>query len=675
MEKWLSIVGFSLSGAAYCFSFLLLLFTQTTSRQRTMLALTFGLSLIWSVSFALQVHYQLNLFRLFSIETLRNLFWIGILFNILRRDDSILSLMFGSKLRILMSTLLLCCFLIELIIGLTKDFYDIFLVVHLSQSILVLSLVEQVYRHTELVHKWKVKPLCLGLGIIFTFDLVFFADALLIQRVDESFLYGRGWVSLISIPFIILTVRRIQTWSIRVYVSRDILFHSTLLIVSGAYLLAMAMTGYLIKYLGYSWSNLAQYVFLALSGSVLVSLFLSESLRNELKVFIVKHFYENKYDYREEWMRFSTTLENNNGTPYQVALTSIIKPFGCERGILFELSNNRLVERATINIGPNDYKDLLLDLSKKAVEHQWIVDIDELKSEKPKAPFDFNVQDLTTVDDIKYVVPIAEPGRFNFVCLLSKVQSSNKIDFEDRDLMRVISKQLSVFINLHITSAQLAESQQFSAFNQMSTFLVHDLKNVLAQLELLTKNAEKHKHNAEFIDDAFITIDSATARLSKVLSHLRKHRLQETVVEVTNICDVVVQACNERMGALPKPEFDNDFQDKIFINADKERIKNVFSHLIQNSQDATNADGCVKVSRIDKDGYFGVSIEDNGVGMSEEFITNRLFKPFDTTKGNAGMGIGAYDAKKLIEQLNGYIEVSSAEGIGSRFDIYIPTEQ
>lgn len=675
MEKWLGIVGFSLSGAAYLFSFLLLLFTQTQSRQRTMLALTFVLSIIWSISFALQSYYEFNLFQILSAETLRNIFWVGILANILRHDENILTLISGSRLRVLISSLLAFSLVAELVIKPTSQTYDIFLIIHLSQSVFVLSLIEQLYRRTEPVHKWKIKPLCLGLGILFTYDLAFFSDALLMQRVDESFLHGRGWVSLISAPLIILTARRIQSWSIRIYVSRDILFHSTLLIVSGVYLLAMAMTGYLIKYLGYSWSNIAQYVFLALSCSVLVSLFLSESLRNQLKVFIVKHFYENKYDYREEWMKFATTLENNSETPYHIALTSMIKPFGCERGILFELSNNRLIERANFNIGTNDYQSLLLDLSRKSIENQWIIDIDELKSEKSNTPFDFNRQDIAAIEDIKYIVPIAEPGSFNFVCLLSKINSSNKIDFEDRDLMRVISKQLSVFINLHITSMKLAESQQFSAFNQMSTFLVHDLKNVLAQLELLSKNAEKHKHNTEFIDDAFVTIDSAGARLSKVLSHLRKHRIQESIAETTDICDVVIQACNERMSALPKPVFDNKFQDKVFINADKERIKNVFSHLIQNSQDATQSDGCVKVSRIDREGYFGVSIEDNGTGMSEEFITNRLFKPFDTTKGNAGMGIGAYDAKKLIEQLNGYIEVRSEEGVGSRFDVYIPTEQ
>ncbi|RIZ53035.1 XrtA/PEP-CTERM system histidine kinase PrsK [Vibrio sp. PID23_8] len=675
MENWLGTVGYSLSGAVYLFSFLLLIFTQTTSQQRTLLAATFAVGGLWSAGFAVQSYYGNFALYVFSLETLRNAMWIAILANLLDRDVQFFRLVAGSKLRVCISTLLVLCFIIETGLGGGTGRYEVFLILHLAQAILILCLIEQLYRRTAKVHRWKVKPLCLGLGLIYTYDLAFFSDALLIQRIDESFLYGRGWVSLIAIPFILLTVRRFQQWSIRIYVSRDILFHSTLLIVSGGYLLVMALTGYLIKYLGYSWSNIAQYVFLALSCSVLVSLFLSESLRSQLKVFIVKHFYENKYDYREEWMKFSATLESDSSTPYHVALTSMMKPFNCEQGLLYEVKNDRLIQRAENNAVSLYYQENLTNLSRQAIEHDWIVDIDEAKSKPTSMPFEFNHEDIENVGDIKYIVPVSGSGNLKFVFLISKINSTSKLDFEDRDLMKVIGTQLSVFINLHVTSSQLAENEQFIAFNQMSTFLIHDLKNVLAQLELLSKNAIKHKGNPEFIDDAFVTIDSAASRLNKVLSHLRKHRVQDSGIEKTNLCEVVLQACTERKNTSPSPICDIRPDEKVFIEADKERMKNVFSHIIQNSQDATQPDGCVTVSRINKKGFFAVSIEDDGIGMSEEFVTKRLFKPFDTTKGNAGMGIGAYDAKKFVEQLNGYIEVSSVEGVGSRFDVYIPTDK
>ncbi|MGR5133844.1 XrtA/PEP-CTERM system histidine kinase PrsK [Vibrio alfacsensis] len=674
MEKWLGVMGYALSAAAYFFAFLLLIFTQGRTKQRTMLTIACLLSMVWSFGFAFQTYYAFTLPQWLALEALRNALWIGILFYILEPKTTLLATITGSKARLLTTILVVAFLSSELLLGPSSKWYEILILLHLSQSILVLFLVEQLYRRTEQRHRWKIKPLCLGLAIIYTYDLAFFSDALLTHRVDINLLYGRGWVSLIAVPLILLTARRIQQWSIRIYVSRDVVFHSTLLIVSGLYLITMAMTGYLIKYLGYSWSNIAQYIFLTLSCTILASLFLSESLRRQLKVFLVKHFYENKYDYRDEWMKFSTTLEKEDESPYHLALASMMKPFGCEQGILFEVTNASLIQKANIDLPDLEDNVDWADLAQHAIERDWIIDIDELRKQSSPIPFNLDKLNSKNINSIKYIVPIAEQGRFQGICALSELKSTKHLDFEDRDLMNVISKQLLFFLSLHISNTKLAENQQFSAFNQMSTFLVHDLKNVLAQLELLAKNAQKHKSNPLFIDDAFITIESATARLNKVVSHLRKHPSQVTMNEKTDLCKIIVQACQERMNDVPEPSCDEHFNSPVFINSDKDRIKNVFLHLIQNSQDATDSDGWVKVSRVDKDGYFGVCIEDNGIGMSQEFIANRLFKPFDTTKGNAGMGIGAYDAKKLIEQLNGYIDVFSIEGVGSRFEVYIPVE-
>ncbi|MGR5237557.1 XrtA/PEP-CTERM system histidine kinase PrsK [Vibrio alfacsensis] len=675
MEKWLGVMGYALSAAAYFFAFLLLIFTQGRTKQRTLLTIACLLSMVWSFGFAFQAYYAFTLPQWLALEALRNALWVGILFYILEPKATLLATITGNKARLLTTLLVVAFISSELLLDPTSKWYEILILLHLSQSILVLFLVEQLYRRTEQRHRWKIKPLCLGLAIIYTYDLAFFSDALLTQRVDINLLYARGWVSLVAVPLILLTARRIQQWSIRIYVSRDVVFHSTLLIVSGIYLITMAMTGYLIKYLGYSWSNIAQYIFLTLSCTILASLFLSESLRRQLKVFLVKHFYENKYDYRDEWMKFSTTLEKEDESPYHLALASMMKPFGCEQGILLEVSNSLLIQRASIDLPHIEDNVVWSHLARHAIEHEWIIDIDEMREQTSTLPFNFNELKVGHRHTIKYVVPISEDDRFQGVCLLSELKNSKRLDFEDRDLMNVISKQLLFFLSLHMSNIKLAENQQFSAFNQMSTFLVHDLKNILAQLELLSKNAHRHRNNPDFIDDAFITIESATARLNKVVSHLRKHPSQINMNEKTDICEIIVQACQERMNDVPKPSCDDNFNSPVFINSDKDRMKNVFLHLIQNSQDATDPDGWVKVSRVDKDGYFGVCIEDNGIGMSQEFIANRLFKPFDTTKGNAGMGIGAYDAKKLVEQLNGYIDVFSAEGLGSRFEVYVPIEQ
>lgn len=206
----------------------------------------------------------------------------------------------------------------------------------------------------------------------------------------------------------------------------------------------------------------------------------------------------------------------------------------------------------------------------------------------------------------------------------------------------------------------------------MSAFLAHDLKNVLAQLQLLSKNAKRHKDNPEFIEDAFETIESAVNRLKKVVDHLRKKDTIINATETFSVHSVIQQACMDRSSVQPAPRYIPKQNNAFSITTDKERFYNILSHLIQNAQEATPPDGSVTISSSLEKGIYTICIEDTGAGMTDDFIESRLFKPFDTTKGNSGMGIGAYDAKKFVEQLNGYIDVQSEPGCGSSFTICLP---
>ena len=236
--------------------------------------------------------------------------------------------------------------------------------------------------------------------------------------------------------------------------------------------------------------------------------------------------------------------------------------------------------------------------------------------------------------------------------------------------MKVIGKQLSIYLHLHHTSQALSDSQQFDAFNRMSAFLLHDLKNVQAQLQLLLNNAAVHRDNPEFIDDAFDTVDSASQRLAKVLTQLKNKQTisqQKQAIALQAVLDEVVST---RSIMLPAPHL--AAHEPLQVNADKERLKSVLCHLVCNAQEATPDDGVVELSVKQANQFAQISIRDTGSGMSDTFISERLFKPFDTTKGNAGMGIGAYDAKQFAEENGGYVDVESKEGVGTCFSLFIP---
>lgn len=612
--------------------------------------------------------------RSLATETIRNLSWFLLLISALTPQISFRKLLISSVTARYIALILITISALELfyiwVPGLT---YHHIITLHLAQSVIGLWLIEQLFRRTNKNARWEIKPLCLGLGMTFAYDFALYANGLLTSIIDSNFLYARGWVTLLTVPLILLTSRRIKNWSARVYVSRDVVYHSTLLIAAGGYLLVMAISGYYIRYAGGNWGSMAQNIFFALSGLMLVSLFLSETLRRNLKVLITKHFYANKYEYRQEWMKFASILEENMASPYQVALNAMLKPFQCEYGTLATLEGNRLKRQFHYNHTIEEFtsENGLEALAISAIQHRWIVDIDELKKGKAKAPFAYDSQAVSKINTFSYIVPIISSGGINSVVLLSTPKSTHQLNWEDRDLMWAISTQLAFYLNLNHTNQTIAENQQFDTFNRMSAYLTHDLKNILAQLQLLSKNAARHKDNPEFIDDAFETIDSAANRLNKVVTHLRKKNTEIQQDETFRPDNIISQVCKDRAINSPQPTYRNLCSKEVFLKADKERFSNVIAHLIQNAQDATAADGTISVALSESNNTMIIDIKDTGVGMSEDFIKNRLFKPFDTTKGNSGMGIGAYDAKKLVEKLGGYIEVTSKQNEGTCLSLNI----
>lgn len=673
----LGITGYAITVLGFVFMFLLLLATRKRSLQRTILLLLAAFTSVWALSAALQIEYQLALSQHLATETLRNSSWFLLLISLLADKQNI-----WQVITLNFTTKLLAGFLLLIVI--LEFTYPWFLwlsfrntvLLYLAQSIIGLWLIEQLFRRTDRNSRWEIKPLCLGLGLSFAYDFALYANGILSNTLDTGFWYGRGWVALLTLPLILLTTRRIKNGSTRVYVSRDVVYHSTLLMVAGSYLLIMAISGYYIRYVGGTWGDMAQNVFFALSSLILVSLFLSDSLRRNLKVLITKHFYANKYEYRQEWMNFSSILKEETQSPYQVALNALTRPFQCEYAILATMEGNRLKPQCYSHPNAKVYEldDTLEALAASAINHSWIVDIGELKQGNTKTPFPYNSQAVSKVVTFSHIVPIISKNGISSAVFLSPPKSTHQLNWEDRDLMWAISSQLAFYLNLYHSNQALAENQQFDAFNRMSAFLAHDLKNILAQLQLLAKNGKQHRNNPEFIDDAFETIDSAVLRLTKVVDHLRKKNQPDNInVSETFSLDTVIQSvCNNRKVNLPAPDYISHNPEPIFITADKERFCNVLSHIIQNAQEATNEEGSVMVESNKEEQYYTIRITDNGIGMSADFIEDRLFKPFDTTKGNSGMGIGAYDAKKLIEQLKGYIDVQSEPGKGSCFTMRIP---
>jgi putative PEP-CTERM system histidine kinase len=245
------------------------------------------------------------------------------------------------------------------------------------------------------------------------------------------------------------------------------------------------------------------------------------------------------------------------------------------------------------------------------------------------------------------------------------------LNWEDSDLLKTVGRQAASYLVLWQATDALTESRQFEAFNRLSAYVVHDLKNFVAQLDLVVANSKRHLHKPGFMEDALQTVGNASARMNRLLGQLRKGRMESGATRSVNLNNVLEDVVAARSASKPAPVLEA-CPHELRISADRDRLGAVIEHLVQNAQEATPPEGHVTV-RVSGDGAWAlVEVQDDGCGMDADFIAERLFKPFDTTKGNAGMGVGVYESREFVHALGGEITVESALERGTLFRVKLP---
>jgi putative PEP-CTERM system histidine kinase len=205
---------------------------------------------------------------------------------------------------------------------------------------------------------------------------------------------------------------------------------------------------------------------------------------------------------------------------------------------------------------------------------------------------------------------------------------------------------------------------------------VHDLKNLIAQLSLLVSNAAKHKNNPLFIDDVVRTVENSVARMNRLLIQLRSGSAgtsdpvcaDRALIE---LCALLREVAAAKASRKPIPTVECA-EVGMAVLGDRDQLATAIGHIVQNAQEATPPQGTVRLRLESAAGQAIIEVEDSGSGMDASFIQERLFSPFDSTKGRAGMGIGAYESRELIRQMGGDIDVTSRPGEGTTFRIVLP---
>ena len=672
---------YSYLGAALAYGFfaVMLLFSWRASRHGKLLTIVSFISAAWALAAAanaVEGIQQIQAYKTF--EVLRYVAWYVFL---LKLFDAAMAVGRGYRKFVRWALPVSVGFggltLLDELTGLSGQPL-LALIGHIFLALMGLAIIEQYYRNTSLRHRWATKYLVLGAGAIFAFDFYFFADTLLFRGVNRELWEARGVIHIIAVPLLVLAAVRNKNWSLNVFVSRDIVLNTTAILAGGIYLLVMAGAGYYLREYGGSWGRVGQVVFFSLAVALLAAALFSAQLRARARVFLGKHFYKNKYDYRVEWLRLTEMLCDNTeyDDRFKAAIVAMANTVEARAGVLWLRDDqSSFINAASWNTPGIDTRvpgdEAFIRFFQ---EKGFIISIDEIESHRDEYE---GLQLPTWVSRLQrpwLMVPLFGSDTLIGFVVLANPLISRSVNWEDRDLLITAAKQVSSYLMVLITSDALAEAKQFEVFSRLSAYMVHDLKNIAAELELVSSNAKKHINNPDFIDDAFETVSNAADDIKRLLDQLRNRRTQTEKRVTVNLTELLRKVVESKQQQLPRPALISSCT-TCFATVEKQRLSNVLAHLIDNAQQATKENGSIEVSVSSKASMQIIQIRDDGIGMDAEFVRKRLFKPFDTTKGNAGMGIGMYESREFIRLLGGDIEVQSIPGKGTTVSLHIPASE
>jgi len=545
----------------------------------------------------------------------------------------------------------------------------------LVAAVLGLVLVEQLYRGMPAESRWGLKPLCLGLAAVYMFELYVSSDAFLFGRTDGDMWSVRGVAHALVLPLIALSGARNPSWSLRMSLSREAVFHSTALAVAGLYLLTVASAGYYVRYFGGEWGRALQATLLFGALVLLAVFFFSGSQRARLRVFLNKHLFPYRYDYRNEWLRFTQALSSADGkldlgqSVIQALCHLVESPGGC---LWLRAQDGRYVLHAVLNqrlegIVEPDGSSLVRFLESK----EWVINLEEYRI-SPGVYQGLVLPDwLVQFPQAWLLIPLRSgSGLIGFV-VLSAPRARFDIDWEVLDLLKTAQRQAASYLARMQSAEALIEARKFESFNRMSAFVVHDLKNLVAQLSLMMKNAERHRHNPAFQDDMLETVAHVEARMRSLMAQLQEKRSVDPP-RFTDLVALVERVCRIRRSHRPAPLVEAMPEHEVLVSGHPERLERVIGHIVQNALEATPEDGKVSVCmQLESQRCVRLLIRDTGKGMSDAFIRERLARPFETTKAS-GMGIGVYETRQYIRELGGDVVFESEVGVGTLVTIELP---
>ncbi len=529
---------------------------------------------------------------------------------------------------------------------------------------------ESVFVSVRGADRWRVKYEFLGVGSILGVTIFYFSQGLLYRGVNLALLPVQSAVYVVAAVLIGYS-RLFKGQDKRVAVSRQVVYRSFTLLAVGAYLLALGVIGQVVKRYELPLGPSLTYFIAFLSGIVFLILLLSEEIRRRLKILVSKHFYAQKHDYREEWLGFSNALSVCR-TLEEVG-AAVLDRYQAIFGLRFALLYTREPGRDSFALAAAQGR---LGMPERFAPTGGLIGY---FAETGRV---LNPRDGEYTPTAEESAFLGETGAWLLVPLLAGVRlegivvfggqvAPDRLTYEDYDLMKIIGRQAVLSLKNFQLSEELSEARELAAMAKVSSFVIHDLKNLAYSFSLMLDNADEHMAEPEFQRDLVASIRGSVARVNGLIVKLKAlPGKQELLLETADVATLATEMATEVRKLKPEIPVLEECATAV-ARVDVSEIKGVVLNLLLNAVDALGAGGTVTVRTGCRDGEVFIAVADTGCGMSPAFVERQLFKPFRTSKAK-GLGIGLYQCRHVVQAHGGRISVTSSEGKGTTFTVTLP---
>jgi putative PEP-CTERM system histidine kinase len=558
----------------------------------------------------------------------------------------------------------------------------LFFVMFLVVALVVLRNLERTFRASVGTMRWRIKFRVIGLGVLFAVKAYTASQVVLARQIDPSLETVDCGGLLLGCLLMLRSLSR-DPCDVAVYPARSGRQFSLTLLVAGVYLFIVGVLAQVLKLLD-AYAGFPSKAFLILVCVVAATiLLLSDRVRLHARRFISRSLQRPLYDYRTVWRNFTqgTVSRLTENELCKVAVKLAAEVFQVLSVTIWLVDDRQENLRFAASTSLSDSMAQRLRPSTGEATEVIRALRDRGQPTEIEQSNDLWASVLRRCQPSEFesgggrvCVPMTAAGELLGVMLLADRVGGVLFSVQDFDLLKCVADQVAAGLLNSQLSQKLLQAKELEAFQTMSAFFVHDLKNTASTLNLMIQNLPVHFDNPAFREDALRAITKSGQHINQLIVRLSllRHDLHIRPVEsdLNDLVAKVVSAWNgapgvnlvKQLGPVPK------------VQLDQEQFHKVVTNLVLNATEAISKKGEIRVETGQNNSWAVVAVADNGCGMDAEFISRSLFRPFQTTKKN-GFGIGMFQSRMIVEAHGGRIDVESQLGKGTTFRVFLPLKK